>query len=118
VKVGLIHPRQRVALAHESASVDKPRGYLAADAEGKIAFDARLDDPGKNLRLLARSWSRKRISRPSAASAVRSPRSSCSEPGPRSRCMAASWSGISISSRGTQGMARRANDLSHFLLLA
>ena len=59
-KVGLVKLRQRIAFAHESASVDKPGGYLAADPEGQIAFDARLDDPGENLRLLARGEMRVR----------------------------------------------------------
>jgi hypothetical protein len=52
-KVGLVELRQRVAFAHESASVDKPGGYLAADPEGQIAFDTGLDDTSQNLRLLA-----------------------------------------------------------------
>jgi hypothetical protein len=54
VKIGGVKFRQRIALVHESASVDEPRRHLAGDAEGEIALDPRLDHPGQNLRLLAR----------------------------------------------------------------
>ena len=53
-KIGVVQLRQRIALVHESTSVDEPRRHLAGDTEGEIALDARLDHSGEDLRLLAR----------------------------------------------------------------
>ena len=63
--------RRRAAPAHrphgQRARVDEPLRDLAGNAKGKIALDARLDDPGQHLRLLARRIMR--FARPAPASA-------------------------------------------------
>ena len=53
-KIGVVQPRQRIALMDSGARVGEPRRDLAGDAKGEIALDARLDDPSQDLRLLAR----------------------------------------------------------------
>ena len=56
-KIGVVEPRQRIALPDDRAGVDETLGEFAGNAEGEIALDARLDDPGQNalLRRGARS---------------------------------------------------------------